>query len=303
MTWLLAALSTYLIMAVVFLVDKYLLTQKIPSPRLYAFFVGILGGLAVILIPFVDFGFPGFSQLILSLVAGALYIFALLWFYKSLQAFEASRVVPAITGILPLFTFFIIILVSRGEATLSFKTAVAFLVLIFGSVLITKEREKEISLQVFKAAAITAFLLALSFVLIKYVYLAQSFWQGFIWMRVGGFLMALLFFVLFREIRDNLFIAKKGFSKKTGVIFVVNQGFGAAAGILQNWAIALAPLAFIAIINALQGTQYVFLLIFALILSLKFPQIIKEEISKEVILQKVIAILLIGGGLALLAGR
>jgi len=301
MTWLIAALSTYLILAVVFLVDKYLLTQRISSPKLYTFFVGMLGGGAILLIPFVDFGFPGFSQLILSLVAGALYIFALLWLYKSLQAFEASRVVPAITGILPIFTLLIAFLVSRGEATLSLKTGVAFLVLILGSVLIAKERKKEFSLRVLKAAAITAFLLALSFVLIKYVYLAQPFWQGFIWMRAGGVLMALLLFVLFREVRGNLFTAKEGFSKKTGIIFVVNQGFGAAAGVLQNWAIALAPLAFIAIINALQGTQYVFLLIFTLILSLKFPNIIKEEISREVIIQKVIAILLIGGGLALLA--
>ena len=69
----------------------------------------------------------------------------------------------------------------------------------------------------------------------------------------------------------------------------------------QNWAIFLAPLAFLAIINALQGVQYVFLLIFAVLLSLKFPQILKEEISREIIFQKVVAILLIGGGLVILA--
>jgi len=71
--------------------------------------------------------------------------------------------------------------------------------------------------------------------------------------------------------------------------------------VLQNWAVALAPLIYLAFINALQGVQYVFLLIFTAFLSLKLPQILKEEISRKIISQKIIAILLIGGGLAILA--
>jgi len=59
-------------------------------------------------------------------------------------------------------------------------------------------------------------------------------------------------------------------------------------------------LAYVPVIHALNGTQYVFLFIFSIFLSLKFPQILKEEISKEVLFQKIIAILLIGGGLTLL---
>lgn len=303
MIWLFAALTTYFLLAIVFLVDKYLLTQRIPNPKLYSFLVGCLGGLALLLIPFVDFSVPASSQVILAFVAGALYIIGLFWFYKGLQLFEASRVVPAITGILPLFTFAITFLSSQGQEKLSLEGLMVFFLLVLGSVLITYQRKVGISFECLKISTLAALALALSFVLTKYVYLAQSFWSGFIWIRLGGVLMALLFFFLFREIRKSLFEAKKTFSQKTGLIFITNQGVGAGAIILQNWAIALAPLAYIALINALQGTQYVFLLIFALILSFKFPQIIKEEISKEVILQKVLAILLIGGGLALLASR
>ncbi len=303
MTWLFAALSTYLILAVVFLVDKYLLTQKIPDPKFYSFLVGGLGILVVLLIPFVNFSVPGVSQIGLALLAGAFYILGLLWFYKGLQLFEASRVVPAITGILPLFTFVITFLSSQGQEKLSLDGLTAFFLLVLGSVLITYQRKAGISFNCLKISALSALALAFSFVLTKYVYLGQAFWSGFIWIRLGGVLMAFLFFFLFREIRETLFQAKNTFSQKTGIIFIANQGMGAGAAILQNWAIALAPLAYIAVINALQGTQYVFLLILALLLSLKFPQIIKEEISREVILQKIISILLIGGGLALLTGR
>jgi hypothetical protein len=42
-------------------------------------------------------------------------------------------------------------------------------------------------------------------------------------------------------------------------------------------------------------------LIFAIILSFKLPKILKEEISREIIFQKVAAILLIGAGLILIA--
>jgi len=69
---------------------------------------------------------------------------------------------------------------------------------------------------------------------------------------------------------------------------------GAGAFILQNWAIALAGLAYLSIINALQGVQYVFLFILT-------GLILKEGLSKKVILQKFFAIILIGIGLVFLA--
>ena len=102
------------------------------------------------------------------------------------------------------------------------------------------------------------------------------------------------------QLRKNLFKERIVPQRKIAAIFFLSQAGGAAAGILQNWAIALAPLVYVAFVSALQGLQYGFLLIFAVFLSLKFPQILKEEISQKIILQKVLAILLISGGLAIL---
>lgn len=301
MTWLFIAISAYFILAVVFLVDKYLLVGPIPSPKVYAFYVGMLGILALILAPFVGFSVPGPLQIFLSLITGAFFIYGLFWFYKALQLFEPSRVVPAIGGILPIFTFFIIYIFSKGEETLNFWEATSFLLLILGSILITHEKAKKITLKSLQISALTALLLAFYFVFAKYVYLEQSFWTGFIWIRIGGALAAFCFFLFFKEVKEGIFRKREYFPKKIAGIFLINQAAGAGANILQNWAIALAPLAFVAMVSALAGTQYVFLLIFAVLLSLKFPQILKEEISREVIFQKLFAILLIGGGLAILA--
>jgi len=300
MNWLLITISSYLILAIVFLVDKYLLTTSIPNPKVYTFYVGILGILVFLLIPFTGFYIPEISQIILALSAGALYIYALFWFFKSLRLFETSRVVPAIGGMTPLFSFGLIYILSSGKEILSFPEIIAFILLILGSILITLERKKLITFKSLRFSVLTAFLLSLAFVLTKYVYLSQSFWNAFIWMRIGGFLLALGFFIFFPEIKKEIFKKREYFPKKTALIFLSNQAAGAGANILQNWAIFLAPLIYVPIINALAGTQYLFLFIFAIFLSLKFPKIIKEEVSKEIIIQKIIAILLIGTGLVLL---
>jgi len=299
MNWLIITISAYLILAIVFLVDKYLLVGPIPNPKVYTFYIGTLGIFVLILAPFVGFYIPELSQVILSLLAGALFICGIFWLNSALRLFEASRVIPAIGGILPIFSFLLIYIFSGGKEIFTIREFLAFILLIFGGALIIYEKAK-ISLKSFRISATAAFFLALSFVLAKYVYMAQPFWSAYIWIRIGGFLMAMSF-LFAQEVRDELFKVRMNFPKKTAAIFLSNQAAGASADILQNWAIALAPLVCVAIINALQGVQYAFLLIFTILLSLKFPQILKEEISREVVFQKLFAILLIGGGLVILS--
>jgi drug/metabolite transporter (DMT)-like permease len=299
MLWLLITISAYFLFAVVALGDKHLLSGP-PNPKSYSFYVGTLGIISLILIPLVGFSIPDAPQILLSLLAGAILIFALFGFYTGLEHFEASRVVPAIGGFLPLFTFGLVFLFSNEKEMFSLGEILAFIFLLTGSVLITFKKEKSITLKSLRISVLTAFLFAITYVLTKYVFLTQPFWSGFIWMRIGGFIAA-IFFIFTKEVRKEIFERKFTFQKKTGVFFLFNQAMGAGAFILQNWAIALVPLGFLAFINALEGTKYIFLLIITVFLSLKFPKILKEKISKEILLQKIIAILLIGGGLALLA--
>jgi len=298
MLWLVVILSAYFLFAIVALGDKYLLAGP-PNPKSYSFYVGTLGVLSLVLIPFVGFSIPEFNQIVLGLLAGAIFLFAQFWLFTGFEHFEASRVVPAIGGLLPLFTFGLVFLFS-GEGILSFWGILAFASLLIGSILITLERKKTITLKSLKISVLAAFLFSLSFVLTKFVYLSQPFWSGFIWMRIGGFLAALSF-LFTKEVQREIFAKKFTFQKKTGSIFLLVQALGGGAFILQNWAIALVPLSFLAFVNALQGIQYVFLLIFVMIFSFKLPKVLKEEISREIIFQKICAILLIGVGLILIA--
>jgi len=300
MNWLLITLLSYFILGVVYLIDKYLLTGPIPNPKVYAFYSGVWGLLILLIIPFVGFSVPQPSQIILSFLAGIFFIYGLFWFYKALQLFEPSRIVPTVGGLLPLFTAGLVYVSSKGQEALTRSDLLAFVLLILGSVLITYEKSKKVSLKSFQISIIAAFLFALYFVFAKYVYLQQPFWSGYIWIRIGAFLAAFYFLLFSADVKEEILKKGKIIPKSAGLYFL-NQGLGAGANILQNWAIALVPLVYVAMINALSGTQYAFLLILTIFLSLKFPKILKEEISKEILFQKIVAILLIGGGLFLLA--
>ncbi|MFH1462628.1 MAG: hypothetical protein ABIG08_02980 [bacterium] len=300
MTWLLAAVLSYLFLAMAVLIDKYILAGPLSSPKVYAFYVGMFGGFALILIPFGFAVIPEASLILLALLAGFFRTFAIVFLFTAIKNSEASRVVPAIGGLIPLFTFGLAFILSKGKDMLSVSEASAFIFFILGTVLITLKKEKFITLQSLKISAAAALFFASSFVLSKFVYLQQSFVSGFIWIMLGAFLAALLL-ILSKEVRGEIFQKKEILKRKTAFTFLFNQTLGAAGFILQNWAIVLVPLSLLSFVFALEGVRYVFILIFAVFLSLKFPKILKEEISKGIILQKILAILLIGGGLALLA--
>lgn len=288
MLWLIIILIAYFLFSLNNLGDKYLLAGP-PNPKNYSFYAGILGIAVLLLLPFIDFTLPPLEQIIFSLLAGSIFILALFSFYNALEYFEASRTIPAIGGIMPLFTLGFVYIFSGGKEFLTLNGFIALFLLILGSFFITFEKEKKISFRSLPISILTAFLFSLTFILGKYIYLSQSFWSGFILMRVGGFLTALCF-LLFKDVREEIFKRKSTFQKGTGVIYLFNQTLGAGAFILQNWAIALVPLASLVFINALEGTKYLFLLILAAVFS-----------SEKIVLQKIIAVLFIVAGLVFLA--
>jgi hypothetical protein len=84
------------------------------------------------------------------------------------------------------------------------------------------------------------------------------------------------------------------------MFFLGSQVCGGAGNLLQSFAISLAPVAFLAVVNSLKGIQFIFLFLLTLFLSYFYPKILKEEISRVVIFKKLLAIFLIAMGLAFL---
>ncbi|MBU4351188.1 hypothetical protein L6250_02025 [Candidatus Parcubacteria bacterium] len=299
MSWVFIAILSYLLLAFTALGDDYLLSGP-PEPKSYTFFVNAPGILLLFLIPFVGFIIPTPHQMLLAILAGGAGVLACFFLYSALEQFEASRVIPAIGAALPLFTMVLVYILFKESVSLSNKELASFFLLVLGSVLISLKRGKAISFKSFAFSAAAAFLFSLSFVLMKNLYLVLPFWTTLIISRAGAFLVSLLF-LFSPAVRADVFQKKPTFKKKTGLIFIANQGVGTMASLLQNFAVAIAPISHLAFINALEGTRYVFLFCLSILLSVKFPKIAEEKLSKENLIQKTIAILIIISGLALLA--
>lgn len=298
MLWLIAAILAYFLFAIASIGDKRILAGP-PNPKVYAFYVGILGVFALLLIPFVNFYIPGINLIILSFFAGIVSIAALLAIYEGLERFEVSRMIPALGGFMPIFTLLLAYFIIGEQDLFGWQKLMSFLFLLIGSVLISLESSLKFSFKSLIFAALSAFLLSLYFVLSKILYLSSGFWPVFIWIRITSFIAA-LFLIIFKDVRLEIFRKKTSFSKKTSVLFISTQIAGGTAVVLQNWAIALASVAFLPFISALQGVQYIFLFLMTALISLNSPEILKEKISKKIMAQKVFAIILIAMGLATL---
>jgi drug/metabolite transporter (DMT)-like permease len=298
MLWLIVAILSYFFFSLASLGDRYLLIGP-PKPKVYAFYVGSLGVSALLLLPFINFSLPGFNVIILSFITGVIFLLSLIFLFYGLERFEVSRIVPALGGFLPIFTLIFGFLILNQQESFYWQKILSFCLLIMGSIIISLEKSFNFSFKSLFFAALAALFLSLYFVFSKVVYFYVSFWEGFIFVRVGAFL-ATLFLLFFKEVRKEVFSSNRSFTKKTGFIFLLTQSAGGLAVIMQNWAIALVNSGFISFISAVQGVQYVFLFILTLIVSLISPKILKERISKRIILQKLAAIVLITAGLAAL---
>jgi hypothetical protein len=301
MLWLVITISAYFFLAVVSLFDRYFLVGSIPNPKVYAFFVGILGALlALFLIP-IGITFPELAPVfLLGVGAGFVRIFAILFLAQSIVGSEVSRAVPAIGGFLPIFSFLLFFLFLPSQEILNEFQVIAFLLLILGSVLISL---KEFSLRFFsfqnlKYPIVASFLFATAYFLGKILFLQTDFLNGAFLILLGGGLGALSFLFL-SEARKSILHQK--ITQKMSGLFIVGQIFGVLGVGALYYAIFLAKPFQVPLINALEGLRYVFLLFFVFLVGLKFPKILKEEISRKILFQKILAILFIGGGLALLA--
>ncbi|MBT7484349.1 EamA family transporter, partial [Candidatus Peregrinibacteria bacterium] len=133
MDWLAIAIAAYLILAVVNLADKFLLENVVPSAKTYTFLVGAMGLIVIVIAPWF-LTWPGVSLLLGNLLVGALFPGALLLLYRSLKIGDASKIIPLIGGVVPIFTILLAYLF-LGERFLTMQW-VAIIYLLLGTVML-----------------------------------------------------------------------------------------------------------------------------------------------------------------------
>jgi len=300
MNWLIIAILSYFFLAVVSLFDRYFLVGPVPNPKIYTFYIGILWFfISVFFIPF-GISLPKTDIIFLGLLTGLIRILAILFLTKSIIESEVSRAIPAIGGLLPIFTFLLFFLSLPKSEIFDLSQIVALISLLIGSVLISlrKSKDKFLNFRTLKYPVVTAFLFALAFFLTKNLYLETSFLNGFFLVLLGGGL-GTISFLIFPQNRKEIFSQRP--TQKISGLFLLGQAAGGVGVFAQFYAIFLAKPSQVPIINALDGVRYVFLLFFVFILSTWKPELLKEEMKGATLFQKLVAILFIGMGLAILA--
>lgn len=300
MTWLLFAIISYFINAVTAIIDKFLLNKSVPSPVAYTFYVGFLSIFAVILIPF-GVVWPGISLAVENMIPGIIFFWAVFLFITAVKKYEVSRVVTMIGGFTPMFSFVLSFFIFHEQ--LRGFHFLAFIFLVAGSVLISfkrsgidSTRKKSVFLGMGVSIA-AAFTFALYYVLAKIVFSGeQPFVSAFFWSRMGSFLAALAILII-PSWRVLIFGTRKTAGVKGGALFVTNKVLAAGGFILLNYSIKLGN---VALINAIQGVQYVFLFGLVIYFAKKHPNVLEEKMTGKIIAQKILAVILIGCGLALI---
>ncbi|MFA5954921.1 MAG: EamA family transporter [Patescibacteria group bacterium] len=296
MSWLLVVLAGHLANALAFVVDKILLVGKMKYPSVYVFYIGTLGLASFVLFPFGGMHLLSAPVMGKAFVSGASFVVALLAFFTALKKGETTRVAPFVGAFVSLWTILLAGFILGERLTGAEWVGIALL--IFGSIIISYERVASATSITWSEAfyiVVAGGFFALSYTLAKAVFNSAEFIPAFLWMRLFAF-VSVVPLLLLPTTRRQIFA---GDGTRPPLLFYIGQSCGAIGFVLLSWGVERAPS--VSIVNALQGVQYAFLFIFVVVLTRFAPRMIQEKLNRQIVLQKIIALIVLGIGLALVA--
>lgn len=307
MTWILIALIGHAANGFAFVIDKILLKNAFKRSATYAGMVGLLSGLAVLLIPWVK-EWPVGGDLLIALLCGITFMAALWTFFAALSRGEASRVVPIISALIPIITL-VGTFIFLGER-LTLAQMLGFGLLILATVLLAGGKaQNRLTKTTILLSILSALMFAVSSVSGKAVYDSVGFLGGFVTTRIVAGVTALILACLIDPMSGtemlSIIRAHKGKKKGQAIsgssaakLAIVGQVLGGIGFILLQYAISLGSAS---IVNALQVMQFALLVIIAFILKSKAQTLLGESLKQNVIALKVIALAIMAVGLGMIS--
>lgn len=290
MLWIYLAVIAYFLDAIVFAFDKFLLVAPIPYPLSYAFYASILSAFVILLIPFGVHMPPNWSYFIVAFLSGLLFFLALIYFYKTIKAIDVLEATPAVGAIAAVATFFPGVFLLREHLTNN--QIAAFCLLVAGTFIMSYFHLKSRIIIYMLLAGISW---GLSSIALKYIFNVSSFVDGLFWSRVGLVVSALAL-LIFPSPRRQIISSFNASPPSSKFLFGINKVLAGVAALILFYAIKLGSVVFV---SALQGLQYVFILLFAMLVARKFPMLFEKHLHEKTA-RKVIATVLIFVGFFLL---
>lgn len=278
-SWLILATVAQLIAAFVALVDKRIVSDDKVLPRAfgYAFVTCLMSGASILVYalsgvptPFPGVHFPSIANITaptltivaFSFLAAYTFFGALVSMFSALRESDASDVVPVIGSVTALATFLLGYLFLDTHLTRNFFAGIALLVV--GTVLVSHFRFT------WKTAALSVhagIFFALHYVTFKGLLAITTFDNAFFWSRIG-FVFYALSLLLIPEYLEKIRVQGKRAGKRVGVLVIGNK---VLAGISSILVLKATELGNPAVIQALGGLQFVFILVLGLLFGRSTP--------------------------------
>ena len=237
---------------------------------------------------------PDISDWPLIIVAAALWIVMGYTYFLAAKREEISRMVP-VFALTPVFV------ASFGALFLgeifSVRTYSAIGVIVFGSALIMFKGSVKslVRSRVFGLMIISAFAASFHSIIMKSLLNSYSFWTTYGSITLISGLMSLVLFS--RYVKDLQQTIKNRGRGGIGLITISESN----SNLSQFIYTMAASLWYVSLVSATMTIQYLFLFIWTFLLSRWKPNIIQEEITKQALLKKFVAIILIISGIYLIA--
>jgi drug/metabolite transporter (DMT)-like permease len=302
--WLLLAIIGHLCNATAFIVDKSLLTSTFKRSSTYAALMGFVSIATCALAPWVK-QWPPLSLYPIIICFGAFFVFALWAFFEALRRSEASRVVPVVGSLIPVFTLIggVIFL----HEFLGAYELLGFVFLLFATFLLTRggEKKKKKNQPFFWIAVLASIFFAAASLCGKYAFDHSEFLGVLVLSRLFAACIGILIGLFAsRATRMELFSLIQS-PKKTNlpwyatVLAITGQVLGGIGFIMVHLAMVQGSAA---VVNAMQAVQYAAIVLVAWFGGKRLRKLLQESRTARVIFIKTSAIILVGIGLALVSG-
>jgi drug/metabolite transporter (DMT)-like permease len=298
--WLLYAFSGPIMWAASTHIDKFLVDKyfRDSDTAVLMVFTALLGVIALPVIWFFDPKVLGLSltATMVMTLAGILYMGAMLFYLRAIQSEEASVVAPLFQAN-TLFTFVLGVVIlhelPRWQQLLGAGLVIA------GALGLSLD--KKLHLRSFKPRLVllmlaATFAVALSSVVFKFFAVQDEFWSTTFWTFVGEGLFGAAILALPQYRRQFMTLFRRNPGAVIGVN-AANELINLGGGLGVRYASLLAP---VALVSAISATTTFFVFLFAILLTVFFPKIGREELSARNVVQKALGGLLIMAGVVLI---
>ncbi len=297
MDWIIFTLLSRALWAADNIVDKLLIGKYLKDSVVLTLIAGIsFLILSLVINTFNGLGNLGFEPIALAIFAGSIQVLAIFAFYQAIAKEEISRVIPLFQFTPPFVLIFSFLFL--GEV-LTTNYYFAFVLILLGGFLISLRKTEGVFRlrDAFWWMVLSSLIWAIQAVILKSLYDNYPFWDLTAYVGLGEFLptpILLLFVSGFR----NRFVSNLSTLKPIGWMFLISAMFFVIMASLSGfWALTSGS---VSLISVFRGFQSVFVLLYAVILSIWLPKIFKEELSKKILGIKALAILLMAFGLYLI---